>query len=53
MKCFTELALRKAESWSSMTADEPFLWQLFLVDGDPATFLGYPIYADDQIGRWI
>jgi len=47
---FTELALRKLRAGGSTTTDGPFLWQPSLVDGRPATFLGYPIYADDQMG---
>ena len=34
----------------STTTDGPFLWQPSIKDGQPATFLGYPIYADDQMG---
>ena len=31
-------------------SEGPFLWQPSVIDGRPATFLGYPIYADDQMG---
>lgn len=47
---FTELALGKLRAGGSTTTDGPFLWQPSLVDGRPATFLGYPIYANGQMG---
>jgi len=50
MHSFTELAIRKLRDGGSTTSDGPFLWQPSIIDGRPATFLGYPIYADDQMG---
>ena len=47
---FPELALRKLRAGGSTTSDGPFLWQPSMIEGRPATFLGYPIYADDQMG---
>lgn len=50
---FTELALRKLRARGGSESDGlqgPFLWQPSIIDGRPATFLGYPIYADDQMG---
>ena len=46
---FTELAIRKLRAGGSTTTDGPFLWQPSIIEGRPATFLGHPIYADDQM----
>ena len=53
---FTELALRKLRARGGSESDGlqgPFLWQPSIIDGRPATFLGYPIYADDQMGTGL
>lgn len=50
---FTELALRKLRARGGSEdngLEGSFLWQPSIIDGRPATFLGYPIYADDQMG---
>jgi HK97 family phage major capsid protein len=50
---FTELALRKLRARGGSESDGlqgRFLWQPSVTEGRPATFLGYPIYADDQMG---
>jgi HK97 family phage major capsid protein len=31
-------------------SEGPFLWHLSVIGGRPATFLGHPIYADDEMG---
>ena len=49
---FTELALRKLRARGGSEGnglEGPFLWQPSIIEGRPATFLGYPMYADDQM----
>jgi HK97 family phage major capsid protein len=45
----TELALRKLRAGGSTTTDGPFLWQPSVYAGAPNTFLGRPIYTDDNM----
>ena len=45
----TELAIRQLRSETDATYKGPFLWQPSLVAGAPNTFLGYPIYNQDDI----
>lgn len=44
-----ELALRQLRSETDATYKGPFLWQPSLVAGAPNTFLGYPIYNQDDM----
>jgi HK97 family phage major capsid protein len=46
----TELVLRKLRAGGSTTTDGPFLWLPAVALGMPNTFLGRPIYADDEMG---
>ena len=48
VKSSTELALRELRSATDATYKGPFLWQPSLVAGVPNTFLGYPIYTQDD-----
>jgi HK97 family phage major capsid protein len=45
----TELELRKLRSGGSTPTDGPFLWQPAVALGAPNTFLGYPIYSQDEM----
>ncbi len=45
----TELELRKLRAGGSTTGDGPFLWQPSNIEGRPNTFLGYPIYSQDDM----
>lgn len=45
----TELAIRQLRSETDATYKGPFLWQPSLVAGAPNTFLGYPIYNQDDM----
>jgi len=44
-----ELAIRQLRSETDATYKGPFLWQPSLVAGAPNTFLGYPIYNQDDM----
>lgn len=44
-----ELAIRQLRSETDVTYKGPFLWQPSLVAGAPNTFLGYPIYNQDDM----
>jgi len=45
----TELALRKLRAGGSTTTDGPFLWQPSVQEGRPNTFLGKPVYTQDDM----
>jgi HK97 family phage major capsid protein len=45
----TELAMRKLRAGGSTTGDGPFLWQPAVAEGKPSTFLGRPIYTQDDM----
>lgn len=45
----TELELRKLRSGGSTPTDGPFLWQPAVAAGLPNTFLGHPIYSQDEM----
>ncbi len=50
MNSLTELKIRKLRARGSNetgSLDGPFLWQPSVIAGEPATFLGYPIYSQD------
>ena len=49
VKSATELALRELRSATDATHKGPFLWQPSLVAGVPASFLGYPIYVQEDL----
>ena len=49
VKSATELALRELRSATDATYKGPFLWQPSLVAGVPATFIGYPIYVQEDL----
>jgi HK97 family phage major capsid protein len=45
----TALELRKLRAGGSTTTDGPYHWQPSLIQGQPAQFLGYPIYTQDEM----
>lgn len=45
----TELALRKLRAGGSTTTDGPFLWQPSVQADKPNTFIGKPIYTQDDM----
>ena len=49
MNSSTELAIRQLRSETDATYKGPFLWQPSLVAGRPNTFLGYPVYNQDDM----
>lgn len=44
-----KLRARSADVDSTATYEGPFLWQPSLIAGQPPTFLGYPIYTQDDM----
>jgi len=52
VKSSTELALRELRSATDATYKGPFLWQPSLVAGVPNTFLGYPIYVQEDLSAY-
>ncbi len=44
-----ELAIRQLRSQTSATYQGPFLWQPSLIAGTPNTFIGHPIYNQDDM----
>lgn len=50
MNSATELAIRKLRAKdAASTYEGPFLWQPSLIEGKPNTFLGKPIYTQDDM----
>ena len=49
MNSATELAIRKLRAGGSTTTDGPFLWQPNVQEGKPNTFLGKPVYTQDDM----
>ena len=47
----TELALRKLRAGGSTTGDGAFLWQPSVQAGLPSTFIGRPIYTQDDMKK--
>ena len=52
VKSATELALRQLRSATDATYKGPFLWQPSLVAGVPNSFLGYPIYVQEDLSAY-